>query len=218
MTDAASELPDRVGGRLALDFLNTVDPRHATERREYLGSYEGLLAWAADTGTVDRATVGRLRAAADQEPAAAAAALRRVRDYREALYRVVAAALAERPVQDADLALVNAVLREATVHHVLLPGAAGGVRDGWLSAGGLDEMLWPVAVDAWDLLDRAGAGPGEGVPRGRGGLRLAVRRHLPQRDPTVVRHAHVRQPGEGARALRAGARLTRRLTSGRRRR
>ncbi len=152
MTDAATELPDRVGGRLALDFLNTVDPRHATDRREYLGSYERLLAWAAATGTVDRATVGRLRAAADQEPAAAAAALRRVRDYREALYRVVAAALAERPVQDADLALVNAVLREATVHHVLLPGDAGGVRDGWLSAGGLDEMLWPVAVDAWDLL------------------------------------------------------------------
>ncbi len=39
-------LPDRVGGRPALDFVNTVDPRHRADRREYLTDYATLLVWA----------------------------------------------------------------------------------------------------------------------------------------------------------------------------
>jgi predicted RNA-binding Zn ribbon-like protein len=64
----------------------------------------------------------------------------------------VAAALEGRQVFPEDLARVNAVLRRATGRHQLLAGAGGGVRDGWVLTGDLDELLWPVAVDAWDVL------------------------------------------------------------------
>ena len=57
------ELPDRVGGRLALDFMNTVDPRHAPDRREFLADYAALLEWAEPLGAalpVDVATLRRV--------------------------------------------------------------------------------------------------------------------------------------------------------------
>ena len=34
-----ADMPNLVGGALCLDFVNTVDPRHAADRREYLDSY-----------------------------------------------------------------------------------------------------------------------------------------------------------------------------------
>ena len=42
-----TEMPHLIGGALGLDFVNTVDPRHATERREYLDSYPALVAWGS---------------------------------------------------------------------------------------------------------------------------------------------------------------------------
>ena len=42
-------MPDLVGGRPALDFLNTVDPRHAPQRKEFLTDYRALLAVADQT-------------------------------------------------------------------------------------------------------------------------------------------------------------------------
>jgi len=129
----------------------------------------GAVKWFAmiENTSGSPSATGDLAARAEAHPRAARAALRRAVAYREALYRVFAAALAGRAVAEDDLALVNAVLREATGHHVLLPGEFGGVRDGWLPGNGLDALLWPVAIDAWDLLtepvlDRVRECPGDG--------------------------------------------------------
>ncbi len=162
------ELPDRVGGRLALDFVNTVDPRHAPSRREFLTDYAALLAWAEPVGDVLPADVSTLRSAASRDLAGAAAAFERVLAFREALYRVFAAALAREAVDAADLAAVNTVLFDATDHHVLVPASGGGVRDGWEDVGALDSMLWPVVLDAWDVLttpalERLRECPGDGT-------------------------------------------------------
>ena len=45
-----TDLPNLVGGALCLDFVNTVDARHAPGRREYLNSYPALLAWSRRAG------------------------------------------------------------------------------------------------------------------------------------------------------------------------
>ena len=79
-----------------------------------------------------------------------------------------AAALAREPVGDDDLATVNAMLCAATDHHVLVPAAEGGIRDGWADADALDSMLWPVVIDAWDVLttpalERVHECPGDGT-------------------------------------------------------
>lgn len=149
-----SELPDQIGGRLSLDFLNSVDPRHGPThtRRDFFGSYSDLLAWAGSVGALPTDALKRLRQRAEADPAAAQAAHRYALLFRTALYQVVAAALEGRQVFPEDLARVNLVLRRATGRHQLLPGQGGGVRDGWAFTGELEELLWPVAVDAWDVL------------------------------------------------------------------
>ena len=145
-------LPDRVGGRPALDFVNTVDPRHAPDRSDYLTSYGALLDWVESLQLAMPAPAGALGRIAATEPEAAAAALERAVALREALYRVFATAVTRRPVSEEALAVVNTQLCQATDHHVLRPDPAGGVRDGWVGAESLDSPLWPVVIDAWDVL------------------------------------------------------------------
>src|SRR4029077_9625787 len=64
-------MPHLIGGALCLDFVNTVDPRHAPERREYLDSYPALVAWGSHAGDIDASLEERLSAAAAAQPAAA---------------------------------------------------------------------------------------------------------------------------------------------------
>ncbi len=162
------ELPDRVGGRLALDFVNTVDPRHGSGRREFLSDYAALLAWSEPMGGQLPRSVRVLTLAALGDPLGAELAHSRALVLRDALYRVFAAALAPEAVGSEDLATVNATLVAATDHHVLVPAHGGGIRDGWADSADLDSMLWPVVIDAWDLLttpvlERVRECPGDGT-------------------------------------------------------
>jgi predicted RNA-binding Zn ribbon-like protein len=161
-------LPDLVGGRPALDFLNTVDPRHAPQRREYLPDYSALLAVTGRLAAPLPAPVTALAVIADADPAAAETAHRQALELRESLYAVFAAALTRRPVPEPELAVVNAQLCRATDHHLLRAAAGGGVQDGWVGVEALDSPLWPVILDAWDLLTtdligRVRECPGEGT-------------------------------------------------------
>ena len=100
MEDVTDELPERVGGRLALDFVNTVDPRHAPDRRDYLTTYEALLAWAHDAIPELPTGITTLRRMSTADPVAATNALEGAIALREALYRLLTAAAADRRVAD----------------------------------------------------------------------------------------------------------------------
>src|SRR5689334_3127500 len=41
-----------IGGELGLDLVNSIDPRHAEPRDEFLGSYRALVEWAVHAGVV----------------------------------------------------------------------------------------------------------------------------------------------------------------------
>jgi predicted RNA-binding Zn ribbon-like protein len=162
-----NDLPDQLGGRLSLDFLNSVDPRHSASRREFFSSYEDLLAWGRSAAVLPPEALSGLADRAAADPATAVAAHRNALSFREALYQVMAAALERRQVFPEDLARVNLVLRRATGRHQLLAGTTGGVRDGWVLTGDPEELLWPIAVDAWDVLtgptlERVHECPGDG--------------------------------------------------------
>jgi len=47
---------------------------------------------------------------------------------------------------------LNIALGESIGHRMLLPDERGGVAEGWRRSDSLDQVLWPVAIDAWDLL------------------------------------------------------------------
>jgi len=151
MIDMSASFPDRVGGRLCLDFVNTVDPRHAADRVEHLSGYQAVLDWCEWAEVDLPRSIRWLRAEARRDPVAARTAYRRVVATREALYAVLHAAVSGEPAAAADLALVNDALGDGIGHRLLEPASAG-VREAWRPADTLDQVLWPVALDAWDLL------------------------------------------------------------------
>ena len=145
-------MPERVGGRLSLDFVNTIDPRSGPPSREYLTDYDAVLDWCEGTDVSLPRSTTWLRRVAKQDAEAAAGAHRRVIATREALFGVLESSLSGRPARRGDLALLNAALGEGIGHRSLAPDDRGGVRETWRASGALEQVLWPVAIDAWDLL------------------------------------------------------------------
>jgi predicted RNA-binding Zn ribbon-like protein len=145
-------MPERIAGRPCLDFVNTVDPRSDRTGHEYLTDFDAVLDWCAVADIELPRAVSWLRRAARADPAAAVAAHRRVLTFREALYDALLAAIDGRPAPRSAVEQVNSALGEGIGHRILAPAARGGVREAWRSATDLDQVLWPVAIDAWDLL------------------------------------------------------------------
>jgi predicted RNA-binding Zn ribbon-like protein len=106
---ARARLPRLLGGRLCLDFANTVDPRYGPERREYLNDYADLIAWSRVTGAVGHQLAVRLTSASQEHRREAAGVLNRAIRLREALYRLFSG----RAASHADLATLNGELRHA---------------------------------------------------------------------------------------------------------
>jgi predicted RNA-binding Zn ribbon-like protein len=92
----ADALPSFLGGRLCLDFVNTVDPREPAGH-DFLPGYANLLTWAAAARVLDQQRMRRARAARRVTPDEAAKAHAEAIELREMLYRVLRAAIARRP-------------------------------------------------------------------------------------------------------------------------
>lgn len=137
-----------VGGRLCLDFVNTVSGR-ATTRSDKLHNYSDLLAWSEHAGLVPAATVRRLvRQAQSLE---AAQVLQRAVKLREAIYRLCRAVMDGQAPRAADLSLLNAELTHAQQHERLTFAEQQFVWR-WNASVALDQMLWPLVWSAAELL------------------------------------------------------------------
>lgn len=153
----------RIGGRLCLDFVNTVRGRIDTEgaRRggnrtddvvgERLVSYEALVRWGALAGALTERDARKMSHEASVRPGQASAVLTRSVACREAIYRIFKAAMEHRKVAAQDLAVLNSELRLARSHEQLVatPRFAWQWQTHSLS---LDRVLWPVVRSAADLL------------------------------------------------------------------
>lgn len=139
-----------VGGRVCLDFVNTVD-EHVAFRDEQLRAYPDLVWWGLHAGALHEAAAAPLFARAEAEPARAAEVFARAIALREALFRVFTAARAAAQPDDADLEVLNRELSLALAHQRL--GAEDGAFAwGWEDAPELERVLWPVLRDAAELL------------------------------------------------------------------
>jgi predicted RNA-binding Zn ribbon-like protein len=155
------EMPNLIGGALCLDFANTVDPRHTPGRREYLDSYPALAAWGRHAGAAGGDP------AADGDLAAAGRVLDRAIKLREALYPLFRAAAEGRPPAAGDLGVLQAELTLALPHLRVTWSPAGFAREWERGSPALDQVLWPVAWSAAELLthgplDRIRECPGQG--------------------------------------------------------
>ncbi len=141
-----------IGGRLCLDFANTVGSHAGEHPNEYLRSYRDLVAWSRHAGILTDAEERHLLEAAEGRPGEAGVVLERAVALREAIYRIFSAVAAGRVPDEADLETLNVALARALVHARIVP-AGDGFAWAWRDEqGALDRMLWPVARSAADLL------------------------------------------------------------------
>ena len=135
----ADVAPTRVGGALALDFVNTVEWRGDPQAKgERLVDYGEIAHWAAHAGIVERKSLRALLGEAARRPADAARLHQEALALREAIARLIA-----RPAR-ADLARLNAHLRDRPAALVSTGGAYV-----W-SGGPTDLLAAPLAAVARD--------------------------------------------------------------------
>ena len=144
------------GGVACLDFVNTLAWRLTDCPVEYLGSYQDLLAWGRQAGllTWDEKEVLSERATTD--PEAARDMLSRAVALREAVHRVLSAAIAGEPQDEDALSALNRELSGALSRLRMVPAAGEAYIWVWDrsddSGPPLERPLWPVARSAAELL------------------------------------------------------------------
>jgi predicted RNA-binding Zn ribbon-like protein len=153
LTSSAAETK-LIGGRLCLDFVNTVDGRRndSSPLGDKLKNYSDLVAWSQHSGVITAAEAARLIDESEQRTAAANNVLHRAIALREALHHVFKATVMERVPKNNDLETVNDELLKARKNERLI-SADKGFR--WKWAGeetALDRMLWPIAHSAAEFL------------------------------------------------------------------
>jgi predicted RNA-binding Zn ribbon-like protein len=162
VTSTPSPVFDLSGGRLCLDFVNTVsgmrvhDALRAPERdvapRERLRGYSDLLAFARVAGAVDELLARRLLAEARRRPGDAEATFREAIALREALYRIFLARANGGEPDGGDVELLSASLAAALAHR-RLARLGEGFALGWDdTTSALDAPLWPIVESAAALL------------------------------------------------------------------
>lgn len=144
----ASAADDRfrlLGGRPCLDLIATYGKRHA-EGVERLVDNQTLLDWLIAAGVLPADAAAR---PVDAGQLAAA------RELREAINRLVRAAMADQPWAEADIDLVNAVAAgpDLAPHLGDRPGPDGGGTVAWGAGDPVDLALATLARDAIGLLN-----------------------------------------------------------------
>jgi predicted RNA-binding Zn ribbon-like protein len=155
-------LPQRWGGHVALDFCNTWAGwgQPPAPGREYLSSYDVLVAWAHYADLIDPLVAQRLTNAARRDVDGARGVLADARRLRTSVHDA-----ALDPADYGALAVVSRYARRASAQARLWPGAGGPARWELPPSTGLSRPVLEVARHAAALLTssevlKVGACPG----------------------------------------------------------
>jgi predicted RNA-binding Zn ribbon-like protein len=154
MADVEREyLFELVGGRLCLDFVNTLNgSREIEETEEKLTSYAALVSWSRQAGELSEREARQLLKEAERRPKEAAKVVERAIALREAIYGIITTSANGASPTKADLKVLNAALSQAMARSEI-KRTTNGFSWGWTSDEvTLDRMLWPVARSAAELL------------------------------------------------------------------
>jgi predicted RNA-binding Zn ribbon-like protein len=146
------------GGVPCLEFVNTLAWRLTDRPVEYLGSYEDLLAWGRQAGLLAPDETEALSGRAATHPEEARGTLSRAVALREAVHRVLSAAIAGESQDESDLSALNRELSRALSRLHVVPAASDVYVWAWDRGGEdgggppLERPLWPVVRSAAELL------------------------------------------------------------------
>lgn len=144
-----------VGGRLCLDFVNTVDSHLKSVPKEYLKCYSDLVVWSVRLHALNQERGDYLIQVAAQRPVEANAIIEHAKSLRSALYRIFSALIHRHKPLDNDLDIVNGALVAAPYRSRILASANGFVWGYADESQALDQPLWQVLWSAVDLLTSA---------------------------------------------------------------
>jgi predicted RNA-binding Zn ribbon-like protein len=141
-----------LGGALCLDFVNSIEDPAGDAPQDFLTSYPDLVRWGQHAGLIADATAARLIALAAADEPATREALQQALELRAALHRLFLAIATGRHPDQADLELLRRAYADAMSGATLVPA---GQRFAWAwrpDEQRLDQVLWPVARSAVELL------------------------------------------------------------------
>ena len=141
-----------LGGRLCLDFVNTLDWRGADSPVEFLNTFEDLVAWSRHVGTATSREAGQLSRGAEPAGNNVKKALKRAIRLREAIYQIFAAVIQNKDPAEKDLAFFNRHIAETMRQSQIMRTKDGFI---WDSAGDKRQMDWllnPIIRSAAELL------------------------------------------------------------------
>jgi predicted RNA-binding Zn ribbon-like protein len=141
--DPARAATQFFGGRVCLDFANTLDWRLSQEPQELIPDYEAFLAWSARRGTVVAAAAAKLKSLAHTNGAGARAVMKQALLLRAGIWSIAEGLKEGRGV---DLSTVNRMLQGLPAQPGLVESR--GVYAYQLDGKQLAEPLWPVL---WSL-------------------------------------------------------------------
>jgi predicted RNA-binding Zn ribbon-like protein len=154
-----------IGGRLCLDFANSVGGRRSkspSSKRsvdayvvadDRLADYYDLLAWSLRVGLLTDAAAKRLAREAKLRESEAAGVWERAIALREAIYRISMAVISQAQPRGDDLELLNQELAIAHDRLRLDRGEEGNFVWKWNETkDALDQMLWRIADSAAEML------------------------------------------------------------------
>jgi predicted RNA-binding Zn ribbon-like protein len=143
---------DIIGGELSLDFTNTVSDKGGESVHDYLTAFSDLIIWGERAESLTSESAAALRQTAEAHPQETQPVWRRAIRLREALYRIFLANTEQKPFAAEDLACLNQELARA-MGHLRVKEGADGLTWGWEEdVLDLDQIIWPIAHSAAELL------------------------------------------------------------------
>jgi predicted RNA-binding Zn ribbon-like protein len=141
-----------LGGALCLDFVNSIENRAGHAPEDFLTSYPDLVRWGRHAGLISDAIATRLIAQADAAVPTAHEALVRALALRDALHRLFLAVASRRDPDREDLELLRRAYLDAMSGATLVPDDERLTWHWRPDEQRLDQLLWPVARSAVNLL------------------------------------------------------------------
>jgi predicted RNA-binding Zn ribbon-like protein len=149
--DTARAATQFFGGRVCLDFANTMDWRTSQAPQELIPDYAALLSWSKARRTMAAAAIAKLQAQGEQK--AAAGVMQQAYALRAEIWK---AAEALRRAERVHLEALNRSLAAVPAQPRLIRDGAGYVHD--LPGAAPEEVLWPVLWSLTALLASDDAG------------------------------------------------------------
>ncbi|MUK90713.1 hypothetical protein GMD78_20365 [Ornithinibacillus sp. L9] len=144
---------DFLGGRLCLDFANTVGWHDSSEKsQELLTSYEKLVNWSLQANILKKQQAHSLLKKAENQPAKAKEVLQQAIELRESIYQIFSLVSNNETPASKDLSILNEALGKAYGMMRLVPGENIFSLEFLNCEESLDGMLPSIVQSAIDIL------------------------------------------------------------------